>query len=99
MSDFDKCERCGDYGWLNSHTCPPAFMVKLKDDEDEAARQVYASDADRAAVRFCERYDSDFDHQIIEHREADLEVWPVADESARQSIHIRAEMVPDYWVD
>lgn len=99
MSDFAWCKTCGEYDWLNKHRCPPLFKVKRKEDDDEYARNVYARDAERAAEKFCARHDSDFDYQIIENKEADIEVWPIDDPGKRVSLHIVAEMVAEYWVD
>lgn len=57
MSEFEKCKICGNYGWANSHICPPAFACSLYGDfEDE--REIHADDAEEAACKFAAKMDS-----------------------------------------
>ena len=54
---FDRCARCGEWGFTISHHCPPLWLVSLEDSGDWV--QVFASDEETAATKFCERYDAD----------------------------------------
>lgn len=68
-STYAKCRTCGEYDFLDAHGCGIPYTVRRADDDADEARTVYARDADIAAVRFCERYDSDFEYAIV--REGD----------------------------
>ena len=58
-----KCPRCGNYGWFGHHTCPPAYDVWLKDDEDqEDVVEVLADSPEEAATKFVEKHYADWDY-------------------------------------
>ncbi len=59
MSEYQRCETCGEFGWVETHRCPPAWDVRL--DGEERLRAVFAI-ADRyAAELFVERCYEDLD--------------------------------------
>lgn len=69
-------------------------MVHRESDDPEYARTVYAGDAEAAAVRFCELYDSDFEYDIL--RAGVSAVIVIASDGAISTVDVEAETVPSY---
>jgi hypothetical protein len=58
---FDKCANCGEYAWTSNHKCKPLWYVFRDEDEiysdlkyDLSSRHYRATDAEEAAISFCE---------------------------------------------
>ena len=63
MSDYKKCPICGNYGWLNSHTCPPTWLVWDADEDDrEGHYKIFAEDEKAAAEIFMIQIHSGWDY-------------------------------------
>lgn len=101
MSDYQRCKRCGEYGWTGEsaqrfgfHTCLPMWECRIAgngDDWDE----VYAREAEQAAEKFCDQYDSNGDYTIIQAGEAEVDVRRPGEDEITQW-KIAAESVPHY---
>lgn len=64
MSDYNRCKKCGNYGWMSTHTCPPAWECEY---EDCGSQIVYAHDPESAAEKYAECYlDEDYDMSLGE---------------------------------
>jgi hypothetical protein len=87
LGRYEKCKRCGDYGFSHTHKCPPKFIyVRIDDDmkpegdwvvDDQiwAHSFVHAKDAADAAERVVSN-DPEF-YEITVHR---ILVIPYGDE-------------------
>lgn len=95
MSDYQMCRQCKEWGWTNSHRCPPAWEARLVGDGDDEWRDVHAYDAEAAAAKFCDLYDSDFEYSIVQSGEAEVEVRRLGEEEITLW-DITAETVPQY---
>lgn len=108
MSDFARCKTCGDHDFLSRHTCRPEWECRLAWDDYPGAdwHTVHAYDAETAAEKFADRYDSEGDHTIIcgRHRHNDVIVYvrkPADPDSFdvldAELFAIEAEAVPHYY--
>ena len=57
-SDYDKCETCGEWGFMNKHTCPPVMYYKHEDYGDEWQEMRGRSYRD-VALKFAEKYNEE----------------------------------------
>lgn len=53
---YNHCRACGDWGWLDSHKCPPAWRVWCVDrgETHHDGEVIHAIDSDAAAVKWAE---------------------------------------------
>lgn len=51
---FEKCETCGEYGFVDTHKCPPAWEARFEWQDDDDWKVVYAYDEEMAAQRLSE---------------------------------------------
>lgn len=95
---FDKCSVCGDYGFLDTHRCPPSWLVFFDDGDhdEESAWKIYARDAKEAAEIFVERWEAHFaEYYVADGDEVDvIVVSTITDE--KQAYTVRGEMRPHY---
>lgn len=104
MSDYVRCKRCGGWGWTGelagrygAHACPPIWEARiLKTRWENDWTEVHARDAEDAASKFCERYDSDGEYSIIQDGGAEIEVRKLGEDQITQ-VEISAESVPTYY--
>ena len=98
LGEFDRCEICGEWGWLRSHKCPPKWKVvcfealafpETLHDEWET---IHASDASGAA----EKYMARADRAIAEFTEYDVVVVQAWDGDEQKFFSVRGELVPEY---
>lgn len=99
MSEYRRCQSCGDYGWFDrqfgNHTCAPIWEARLFGAGDDQWCEVHAIDAETAAEKFCDEYDSGGDYNIIRCGSAEIEVRKLG--GADISLwDIWAESVPEY---
>lgn len=104
MSDYERCPKCHQYGWVKTHTCKPfeacvdwspdtaPWSRQPREDEWTDARS--AGDAEDAAEHFCERYDADGDYTIVSRGSG--RVWIRDEEGVVTRWTISAESVPQY---
>jgi hypothetical protein len=80
---FEKCKTCGEYGFIKSHHCPPAWLVieqeVYNDDNDAEWGIVYAQSEEGAAEKYCKELTDLRDGDIIT-----LLVKPIVDEDFKQ---------------
>lgn len=92
------CRTCEEYMlYPNSHVCPPTFLCRMDDRgySDDDATQVCARDAERAAEKYCEQWDSGGDYDVIRSGSANVKVTdPRTGEATFWEIV--AESVPQY---
>lgn len=91
---YGNCNRCGAYGvHRQHHTCPPVWRVRVESEGPDEFSDVFAADAEQAAEKFCERFDSDLDYSIIRAGQA---VLIVERDGAKVRVHVEAESLPHY---
>jgi hypothetical protein len=96
MSDFQRCRVCGKYDWLAKHKCAPVWEARLHETKwEEGWSTVYAIDAEEAAEKFCEQYDSDGEYSIVQSGSAEVEVRKPG-EDVVTLFGVDAETVPQY---
>lgn len=88
-TDYARCPNCKEYGWLNSHRCPPEWWCWQPDHEidykgnrhedvEDFASRIHASDARVAAEKYCHQADSGSgDYDIISNGGAVVRVQSV----------------------
>jgi hypothetical protein len=76
---FDRCKTCGDYDWIATHKCKPMWEVRINEPSfsgppDEAWDVIHANNAEEAAEKFCEHYDSGSEYVIVTNGGTKVEV-------------------------
>jgi len=76
MSDSSFCKTCSKYmSFPEHHKCPPTFEVFIADyHDDDDGMTVNAYDAEEAAEKAVEEYDSDGDYSCINGEEVTVRV-------------------------
>lgn len=100
MDGYHRCQNCGDYGWFGvrfgtQHRCSPIWEARLFGAGDDEWYEIHADDAETAAEKFCNQYDSGGDYDIIRCGSAEVEVRKPG-EGAITLWDISAESVPEY---
>lgn len=99
------CPKCNEYKGSfrpELHVCPPQWLVRCPEydgDEgfDEDARKYYAHDAQAAAEKWAERYDSDGDYTIVSGDAPTVYVKKVGEPDDTQlKFVVHGESVPQY---
>jgi hypothetical protein len=62
MSDYQKCPICKKWGWANTHTCPPAYGVRMSDCDRDEEVEVYADDPEEAAKTYLSDRFAEFEY-------------------------------------
>lgn len=91
-----QCTKCQGWIFFDSHKCPPAFEVRQvypSGDVDDW-RTFYALDAEQAAEKWAERYDSYGDYTIVQGSPATVDVQDSEGKATRFIVH--GESVPSY---
>jgi len=59
-SKFDKCTKCGEFGFIDTHRCPPTWLVSDENSDGEWNywTRIYADDAEKASEKFSARRDA-----------------------------------------
>lgn len=94
MSDYGKCQRCGNYGFKDRHACPPPFQVRHESADEEDWRTFYALDAEQAATKWAENYDGYGDYTIAGGTEETVEVK--SPDGTVKKYKVAAEQVTEY---
>ena len=101
MSDYkyERCATCGEFGWVNTHMCPPAWIVWSPEhgQAEDDARTVRAWDAERATEKWAEEFDADGDYTIVAGHEATVYVRSGSGEGPIESYVVKGESVPEYY--
>lgn len=94
---FERCETCGQFGWIETHKCPPRWEVWDTDSKREWAQTIYAGDAEEAAERWAHDEDAQGDYYIIGGSEAKVFVVREDGEDCEiKKFSICGESVPEY---
>ena len=104
MSDYERCTTCGEYGFTDTHTCDPQWLVLDLDNSDrgwDEAAVIYAADADSAAEKWAYREDRDSaEYSIVRGQPATVRVRPVGPvEVASVLLIVSGEAVPTYHAE
>lgn len=92
---FERCFKCKEYDFINSHRCKPTWQVQEKDYHDEDYTIVYAYDEESAAEKYAEESDSKGDYTIISGSEATIRVRK-DETSSWVTFVVSGESVPQY---
>lgn len=93
--DYTRCDTCGNYGWVESHRCPPEWQCRRQGESDDDWITVRASDAEEAAETAVEEFDQD-DHHLMRGGTLEVEVRQLgAATITRWSV--RGEAIPTYY--
>lgn len=102
MSSFEKCGTCGTYAFMDRHICPPAWEVRIAEDDDhypgeDDPKRVYALDAADAAESWAEWWDGgDSDYHLASGGEVALIINPSAHPEQTRRLTVSGAMVPEY---
>jgi len=88
---YDRCETCGEFGWLDTHKCPPIFYFK-HEDWDLEPREVRAHSFSDAAEKFARIYNEDDGDYVL--MDEDTEVI-ISDGNIEKKYIVSAE--PDIY--
>ena len=95
MGTYGECSLCHEYGFTNTHRCPPRYEIILADLAGEPLEDwtaVYARDGEQAAEKFCERHDLGQGEWSLDERDV-----IVRDAAGAMTVYeVEAEMVPRY---
>jgi len=94
MSDFQRCENCGEYDWKSKHKCAPEWEAILVDYHDEdVPRKAFGHTIESAVESFCERGFSDWDHP------EEMEIWAREPGAVEwQKFEVTVQPVPGFTV-
>jgi len=92
MSTYDRCKKCGDWDYIESHKCDPAWEVYLPDYFSESEIEMsHGIDAEETALNYVEREHSDMEYPT------EVEIWVRKDENEPwQIFDITVETVPSF---
>jgi hypothetical protein len=102
MVGFERCPTCREFGWFGEkfgreHQCAPIWEARICETKWENGwMEVRAHDAEEAASKFCQRYDSDGEYSILQSGEAEVEVRKLGEDDVTV-VEITAESVPTYY--
>lgn len=95
MSEYQRCERCKEYGWIPCKCVRFRCGIPWKDAIDrESLDVVWARDAEGAATSYAEDRDRDGDYTIISNGEG--EVWVLDEDNNQTKWSIEAYQEPVY---
>lgn len=92
---FIRCGTCGEYDFMDRHTCPPIHQCRFAHDDEEGWRTIHAQDAEEAAAKFCEQVDQEGDYHVIRNGSATVLTRRTRDDAWRQ-VEVSAETRPHY---
>lgn len=94
----DRCAICGTFSVFGHHRCPPKWEVHVPDyhgEDDWSA--VFAHDAEEAAERYAEKYDSEGDYTVVGGSSLTVYVRAADDPDAKViKYEVSGEAVPRY---
>lgn len=95
-SVYAKCKECGQYGYVNSHRCPPLWEWRCDNnfgpDEWELVR---GKDPEDAAVKAAELYDAE-DYSLVRGNRATIQIRDMTTKVVT-AWDCYAESVPTYY--
>jgi len=73
MSDFGRCKKCKEYGFMDRHKCLPIMHYRYKgideewlDDDWNSWEEIRAKTHYQAAMKFAEKYNGDGDYALMD---------------------------------
>jgi len=93
---YDRCKRCGEYGWTDRHRCPATWLVWQLDDDPGDASTIYANDPGEAAEKWAEQMDSYGDYWIVQGGQPIVCVQRCGDDEISYQA-VSGESVPQYY--
>lgn len=92
-----QCSVCGEHIFTTlRHRCAPVWHVRLDWQHKGEERKTFATDAQEAAEKFCERYDRNGDYDIVREGVAKVVVYNASMQLAG-AYGIEAESKPVYF--
>ncbi len=101
----DRCPKCEAwiYSYERRHECPPLWLVKCPEYDDETWDEVYAVAAEYAAESWAEEYDAD-SHDMMDGETIVVVVTPHVDnpcyntcDDGAKTFTCSGEAVPTYY--
>jgi len=97
------CEKCNEWFYkYETHNCPPTWQVWDEEyhENREDGRTIQAVDAENAATKFCEWYDSwSADYDIVGGHRAPVICVAAPGHDGVHKFRVRGETVPHYTVE
>ena len=95
---YERCNICQNWGWIDSHKCPPIWRVWIEDytglEEDDAS-EIYAIDAEEAVLKYVEN-NYDEDGRDIASGHGSVIVY-VEEDGVRKKFKVTGEFNPVYY--
>ena len=88
---YQVCGICKEWGFDDTHKCPPVFRVRDVEYDPQDWIDVRASDAEQAAERYCSRVDSS-NYEANSH-----DVFVKSPDGTYQAFSVDMDMVPNYY--
>jgi hypothetical protein len=86
------CKTCGNFKMFDSHLCPPAF--KCLPEGETYEETIYARDAETAAEKYAEQFDSEYDYSIL--RGTAMRMQVTSPDGEVSYFEVTGESVPEY---
>lgn len=105
LGDLGKCKICGAYSCLRGHKCDPIWYVMFAEDSPhyysgDIPWKIRAHDAQDAAEKFAERFDSESaDYTVVGGEPITITVWPKDTPDNKQTFTVNGAMIPEYWAE
>jgi hypothetical protein len=94
--EYDICKKCGVYGRVVTHGCPPEWEVRREDEGWDDWNPVHGLSEEDAAVEWCDRHDCENEYSILQNGEAVLFVRRLGDTGNGVKVEISAESRAHY---
>ncbi|KKL73881.1 hypothetical protein LCGC14_2070490 [marine sediment metagenome] len=97
MSNYERCDTCGEYDFVDSHECAPRWLVLNADDPDADWGIWYARDADEAGEKWAAQEDCDTaEYTIVAGTPVTLYVKPEIGTDLPVLLIVSGEALPSY---
>jgi len=94
---YDKCTICGEWGFNNSHVCPPVWETNIDDYDGDEWFPVYATDAEEATKKRAVKMDAG-DYGLLDGGRMDIAVRKQGETEAVM-YECWGEAVPEYHAE
>ena len=69
------CEKCHEFIYsFSEHKCPPKWLCRIGEDEEEFCYEIFAYDSVAAAEKIVDREESNWDYSFVEDGGVDVDV-------------------------
>ena len=94
--EYVKCTICGEFGFNDTHKCPPCWETQIEDCQAEDEwYPTYAINESEAATKRAEKYD-EFDHDLLDGEEITIRVREPGAATFKRFV-CYGEAVPEYY--